>query len=62
MLRPQVSTWLKQSGQFSRVRIETGDVWTFVQITGEARPREVRRNRRATMFFGDDMIEMKGKF
>jgi hypothetical protein len=53
---------MKQPRQFSRVRIETGDVWTFVQIAGETRPREVRRSGRATMLFGDDVIEMKGKF
>jgi len=53
---------MKQSRQFPRVRIKTGNIWTFVQIAGEACPREVRRSRRATMFLGDDMIKMKGKF
>jgi hypothetical protein len=42
MLRPHIGSWMKQSRQFPRVRIKTGNVWTFVQIAGEACLREVR--------------------
>jgi hypothetical protein len=62
MLRPLVGTRVKESRQFSCIGIEACDVWPFAQITGEACPCEVYRDRWSAMFFGDDVVYMKREF
>jgi len=53
---PIIPSGMKQAGEFARVRIEAGEVWTFVKVTENARPNKILGIVCARMFASNDVL------
>jgi hypothetical protein len=51
--------WIEQRNDIARLRIDTGDVRPFGQIAFKAAKSEVSENRRTSVLFGDDVVDLK---
>ena len=59
VLFPTVNTWVKQANSLRRIRVNAGEVCAFAEVAALASPSEVCRVVRATVLFGDDVVEVK---
>ena len=57
---PLVLARMKQPGELSSFRVNTGDVRAFVRVICIAAQREIIFSRRTAVFLRDDMIDLKG--
>jgi hypothetical protein len=56
---PLLSSWMEQLRHFIRVRINTCQIRTFVQVTIDAGQGKVSQLVRAAVFLGDDVLDMQ---
>lgn len=60
VISPPVRAWIKQSNQRAGSgRIQTGDVWAFMDVAMKAREREIGENGRAAVLRRDHMIDLE---
>jgi len=58
---PLVAPRVEKRYDFSRFRINAGDVWPFVVVAGKARQAEVVGRSAAVVLSRNDMIDLEGK-
>ncbi len=61
VFRPAIPPGMEQPGQFTRVRIKSGEVRAFVEIAVVAGQREVFRRVAAIMLARHDVFDMKSQ-
>ena len=59
MVVPTVGSRMVKPDDLLGVRINACQVRTFVHVAIETRPRQVIESRRAVMYLGDDMVDLK---
>ena len=60
MVAPQVSSGVEEWNELTRLRIDPGDIRTFVKVTVKARERKVVRIAITAVLPSDDMLDMEG--
>lgn len=61
MIRPMLRSWVKEPLHQPGKRIDSGEVWTVVQIAVMAGEGEVRFDGLPAVLTGDDVLDMKTK-
>jgi len=59
VIAPLVKPWVEQPRQNPRIRVKTGQVWALVKVTEDAGPSEIFYSTFATVFFRNDVLDMK---
>jgi hypothetical protein len=57
---PPMAARVKQRDQLAGLFVSARDIGAFSLVACQARPGAIGKRRRATMGFGDDMIQLKG--